>query len=185
MTSEAETEETTLDEEDKRKTPMVGVKLTEKTHQALTKLAALEKKTVTEVTRELIEEALERRANPGDELWPQMQILDERLSNRLSEIDREVGSLWRGYANMVMTAKRALGEAVAAQFYARLACKFGDDYIHFLQTNKGQDAAARAQHETSWQAEVEKLQKQAIEKLEQEFRDLDEVMQEQSDVTKA
>ena len=114
---------------------------------------------------------------PQSQLWPQIKILDERLENRLSEVDREMGSLWRGYANMVMTAKRALAEAVAAQFYARLACKFGDDYIHFLQTNKGQDAAARAQHEAAWQAEVERLQSAILGKLEQEFRELEDVMQ--------
>lgn len=163
------------------KRQMVGVKLSEDRYQALTKLAALEKKTVTEVTRELIEEALEARANPGKALRPEMEMLDERLNSRLSEIDREIGAMWRGFSSVMIAIRRTLGETVAAQFYARLACKFGDDYIHFLQTNKGQDATAKAQHEASWQAEAQRLQNEMLEMLEQEFMAMEAEMQEGSD----
>lgn len=94
--------------------PKLSFRLPEETYKTLLKLAELERKTVTEMCKELIEGGLGKRATVEQDL------LDEMRMMRI-----EMGEL----------TARAVKASGHASYYSKLACESSEETSHFITTN--------------------------------------------------
>ncbi|MDZ4832807.1 MAG: hypothetical protein SGJ27_03305 [Candidatus Melainabacteria bacterium] len=129
--------------------PQVTVRLDPDTYKTLIKLAELEKKTVAEMTRALIEQGLGKR-----------QTIEDDLISELRMVRMELGEL---------TAKSVKLGGIAA-YYARLATIFTAETMHFT-TNNGQPMPAEMKKERALQWKEESRQ-QAKKLLEANFDEI-------------
>nr|WP_281719554.1 ribbon-helix-helix protein, CopG family [Nitrosomonas nitrosa] len=111
--------------------PKLSVRVSDTTYATLLKLAEIEKKSMTELVRELIEQGLGKREDIST------QILDEV---RLRHMEM---------AELVARAVKAGGQAAA---YALLSTRFTSESQHFLVTD-GQtlDDTAKKQRQAQWE----------------------------------
>jgi predicted DNA-binding protein len=114
--------------------PKLSFRLPEETYKMLLKLAEVEKKTITELARDLIETGLGKRSTIEQDL------LDEMRMMRI-----ETGEL-------IARAVKAGGHAA---YYSKLACEASEETAHYITTNPelkgGQvlDAESKQQRSTS------------------------------------
>jgi len=94
--------------------PKISFRLPEETYKMLLKLAEVEKKTITEMAKDLIETGLGKRSTIEQDL------LDEMRMMRI-----ETGEL-------IGRAVKASGHAA---YYSKLACEASDETAHFITTN--------------------------------------------------
>lgn len=94
--------------------PKLSFRLPEETYKMLLKLAEVEKKTITELARDLIETGLGKRSTIEQDLLEEMRMM--RI---------ETGEL-------IARAVKASGHAT---YYSKLACEASDETAHFITTN--------------------------------------------------
>jgi predicted DNA-binding protein len=94
--------------------PKISMRVPEETYAMLLKLAEVEKKTIAELARDLIETGLGKRSTIEQDL------LDEMRMMRI-----ETGEL-------IARAVKASGHAT---YYSKLACEASDETAHFITTN--------------------------------------------------
>ena len=110
--------------------PKISVRLDNDTYGNLLKLAQLERKTVTELVRELLELGL---AVKGREEEKQD---DSAILKRLDVLEMHIGEL------LVKSVKAGAG----AKFLSRLALSFGSDTVSWLTEQKLADSQSKAQY---------------------------------------
>jgi hypothetical protein len=94
--------------------PQITVRLDPEMYKAVLKLAQIEKKTLAEFTRELIEQGLGKH-----------QSIETEVLDRLNIISAELGEL---------LARSVKASAVAA-YYAKLSTETTDESAHYITTN--------------------------------------------------
>jgi hypothetical protein len=94
--------------------PKISFRLPEETYTMLLKLAEVEKKTIAELARDLIETGLGKRSTIEQDL------LDEMRMMRI-----ETGE-------MIGRAVKASGHAA---YFSKLACEAGEETAHYITTN--------------------------------------------------
>lgn len=121
--------------------PKLSVRVSDETYTTLLKLAEIEKKSMTELVRELIEQGLGKRQNID------MQILDEI---RLRHME------------MAELTARAVKASAHAAAYAQLSTRFTAETQHYTVT-QGQtlDDESKKQRQAGW----EKYARQVAEKF--------------------
>lgn len=129
--------------------PKLSFRLPPDTYKTLLKLAELEGKTVTEMTKELIEQGLGKHASIEDDLLNELRML--RL---------ELGDL--------MAKSVKIGGITA--YYARMSTIYTAETMHFT-TNNGQTmpAETKKQRSKEWREEA---RQQAMKLLETKFEDI-------------
>lgn len=108
--------------------PKISVRLDEDSYSNLLKLAQIERKTITELVRELIDLGLSVKEAPEQE-----QDSDVVLQ-RLDVLEMHIGDL------LVKAVKAGAG----ARFLARLALTFSSDTVSWLTEKKLADSEAKA-----------------------------------------
>jgi len=129
--------------------PQVTVRLEPETYKTLIKLAELEKKTVAEMTRELIEQGLGKRQTIEDDLLTELRMLRMELGDLMA---------------------RAVKVGGITSYYARMATIYTAETMHYT-TNNGQPMPAKTKKEraTQWRDEA---RQQAMDLLEAKFEEI-------------
>jgi len=91
--------------------PAVSIRLSAETYRILVTLAETERKTVTEMTRELIEQGLGKRTTLEAELLNEIRLLRTELSE---------------------SASRAVKAGAGSRYFAQLATSFALDMTQYL-----------------------------------------------------
>jgi len=94
--------------------PKLSVRVSDETYSTLLKLAEIEKKSMTELVRELIEQGLGKRQNI------EQNLLDEIRMMRI-----ESGEL----------IARAITASGHAAYHSKLACEASEETAHYITTN--------------------------------------------------
>lgn len=129
--------------------PKLSFRLPPETYKTLLKLAELEGKTVTEMTKELIEQGLGKHASIEDDLLTELRMLRMELGD-------------------LMAKSVKIGGITA--YYARLATIYTSETMHFT-TNNGQPMPAETKKERAIQWRDESRQ-QAMKLLEAKFEEI-------------
>jgi phosphoserine phosphatase len=119
------------------KLPMVGVKLEPEMHVAIAKLAALEKKTVSEVVRELIEAGLARTARPDTQLIDELTLMHRQLA--------ELGL-------------RTLKASAGAKYFARLTTAFAQDLTSYVTRDEVLDQQTKQKQMEQFDRKCQELE---------------------------
>lgn len=110
--------------------PKISVRLDNDTYSNLLKLAQIERKTITELVRELIDLGL--AVKDMEEEKPD----DSMILKRLDVLEMHIGEL------LVKAVKAGAG----ARFLSRLALSFGSDTVSWLTEQRLADSQSKAQY---------------------------------------
>lgn len=117
------------------KTFTVGTKVEKDIHEHLTKLAAAQGKSVSEVARALIEAGLKRAAQGVSDGQP------EAVLERLGSLEQQIAFHHNALGELLMKAVKA---GAAARYFARLSTSYGQDVTSYLTTQTPMDAQSKA-----------------------------------------
>lgn len=120
--------------------PKISVRLDEESYSNLLKLAQIERKTITELVRELIDLGL------GVKETHEPEQGSDAVLKRLDVMETHIGEL------LVKAVKAGAG----ARFLAKLALSFSSDTVSWLTENKLADSEAKAALVARMESEADK-----------------------------
>jgi len=94
--------------------PKLSVRVSDETYATLLKLAEIEKKTMTELVKELIEQGLGKRQNIEQDLLDEIRMLRMESGEFIA---------------------RAIKASAHAAYYSKMACEGSDETAHYITTN--------------------------------------------------
>lgn len=94
--------------------PKLSVRVSDETYATLLKLAEIEKKTMTELVKELIEQGLGKRQNIEQDLLDEIRMLRMEAGEFIA---------------------RAIKASAHAAYNSKLACDLADETTHYITTN--------------------------------------------------
>lgn len=130
----------------------VGTKVEKQVHEHLTKVAAAQNKSVSEVVRALLLDGLDRMAQGEQKTAP------GELSARLDELQEQIAFHHNALGELLLKAVKI---STGARYFSRLAVSYGQDMTSYLTTQKPMDAATK-------QAEMAQFEKKSRQ-MSQEF----------------
>ena len=130
--------------------PKISVRLEPETYANLLKLAQLERKTITELVRELIDKGLVAQQQPAG-TTDQAAIL-----KRLDVMEMHFGEL----------LVKAVKTGASARFLSRLAVSFGSDTVSWLTEKQLADADSKAKFLKDMDAQADKYAQEFLLKAE-------------------
>lgn len=116
------------------KTISVGTKLDEKTHAHLSKMAAAQGKSVSEVLRQLIEESLQGSAQDVS------GGSSDSVLERLASLEQQIAFHHNALGELLVKAVKI---STGARYFARLSASYGQDITSYLTTQKPMDSQAK------------------------------------------
>jgi plasmid maintenance system antidote protein VapI len=130
--------------------PKISVRLDNDTYGNLLKLAQIERKTITELVRELIEQGLKAK-NPAGQEPNQGAVMQ-----RLDVLEMHIGEL----------LVKAVKAGASAQFLSRLAVAFGSDTVSWLTEQRLADGQSKAKFLADMEGQAERYAQEYLVKPE-------------------
>lgn len=129
--------------------PQLSFRVSKETYKTLIKLAELEGKTVTEMSKELIEQGLGKRATIEDDLLAELRLTRMELGDLMA---------------------RAVKIGGITSYYARMSTIYTAETQHYTTSNgQAMPAETKKQRAKEWREEA---RKQAMNLLEAKFEEI-------------